>query len=400
MPTRALTVAAVERIKPPSQGQADWFDKGLPGLALRVSYGGAKTWVYFYRLHGRLRRLTLGRAPAMSLAEARDAWRDARKAVAKGENPARKTAPDSFAAVADEWLKRDQVHKRSAAEVKRVIERDVKPAWDGRLIATLSRRDVIDLVDSVVDRGAVTMARRLHAHLHRLFRWSVGRGILTVNPMTDLPKPGKAVKRDRVLVDAELAAVWKAADIVGWPFGPAVQLLILTAARRDEIGALSWSEVDGVTIELSGARTKNGEPHTIPLSTTAARLIELLPRIGGGDLVFTTNGETPVSGWSKAKSSLDDAAAKLYGRALPAWRLHDLRRTTATGMQRIGISLQVVEAILGHVGGSRAGVAGVYQRHTFDVEKRTALEAWAHEVERVVGGKSGDVIPMTRPPRS
>ena len=218
--------------------------------------------------------------------------------------------------------------------------------------------------------------------------------------MTDLPKPGKAVKRDRVLVDAELAAVWKAADIVGWPFGPAVQLLILTAARRDEIGALSRSEVDGVTIELSGARTKNGEPHTIPLSTTAARLIESLPRIGGGDLVFTTNGETPVSGWSKAKSSLDDAAAKLYGRALPAWRLHDLRRTTATGMQRIGISLQVVEAILGHVGGSRAGVAGVYQRHTFDVEKRTALEAWAHEVERVVGGKSGDVIPMTRPPRS
>ncbi|HWS08534.1 MAG TPA: Arm DNA-binding domain-containing protein, partial [Xanthobacteraceae bacterium] len=210
MPTRALTVAAVERIKPPSQGQADWFDKGFPGLALRVSYGGAKTWVYFYRLHGRLRRLTLGRAPAMSLAEVRDAWRDVRKAVAKGENPARKPAPDSFSAVADEWLKRDQVHKRSAAEVKRVIERDVKPAWDGRLIATLSRRDVIDLIDGVVDRGAVTMARRLHAHLHRLFRWSVGRGILAVNPMTDLPKPGKAVKRDRVLVDAELAAVWKA----------------------------------------------------------------------------------------------------------------------------------------------------------------------------------------------
>jgi integrase len=304
--------------------------------------------------------------------------------------------PDSFSAVADEWLKRDQVHKRSAAEVKRVIERDVKPAWDGRLIATLSRRDVIDLIDGVVDRGAVTMARRLHAHLHRLFRWSVGRGILAVNPMTDLPKPGKAVKRDRVLVDAELAAVWKAADKVGWPFGPPVQLLILTAARRDEIGALCRSEIDGATIELSGERTKNGEPHTIPLSTTAAQLIESLPRIGPGDLVFTTNGKTAVSGWSKAKSSLDDAATKLYGRALPAWRLHDLRRTTATGMQRIGISLQVVEAILGHVGGSRAGVAGVYQRHSFDVEKRIALEAWAHEVERIVSGKQAAIVAMVR----
>jgi integrase len=112
--------------------------------------------------------------------------------------------------------------------------------------------------------------------------------------------------------------------------------------------------------------------------------------------VFTTNGETPVSGWSKAKSSLDDAAAKLYGRALPAWRLHDLRRTTATGMQRIGISLQVVEAILGHVGGSRAGVAGVYQRHSFDVEKRIALEAWAHEVERIVSGKQAAIVAMVR----
>src|SRR5262252_4074301 len=146
MPTRALTVASVARIKPPKAGQVDYFDKGFPGLALRVSYGGGKAWVYLYRLHGgKLRRLTLGRYPGMELADARTAWQEARKAVGKGESPARRNPAlaDSFAAVADEWLRRDQAHNRSCNEVKRVIERDVKPEWDGRLIATINRRDVL-----------------------------------------------------------------------------------------------------------------------------------------------------------------------------------------------------------------------------------------------------------------
>ena len=129
--------------------------------------------------------------------------------------------------------------------------------------------------------------------------------------MTDLPKPGAAVKRDRVLSDAELALVWRAAVDTEWPFGPAIRLLILTAARRDEIGSLRWSEIDGDTIRLEGDRTKNGEPRTIPLSPQAAALIEGLPRIAGSEFVFTTTGRTAVSGWSKAKESLDEAVAKL-----------------------------------------------------------------------------------------
>jgi integrase len=400
MPTRSLTVAAVERIKPPAEGQADYFDKGYPGLALRVSYGGTKSWVYFYRLHsGKLRRLTLGRFPAMELADARSAWQDARKAVGKGENPARRKASvaDSFAAVADEWLKRDQAHNRSHGEVKRVLDRDVKPAWDGRMIASITRRDVLELIDGIADRGAVTMARRTHAHLHRLFRWSVGRGIIAANPMADLPKPGAPVARDRVLTDSELAVVWKAVSQTEWPFGPLFQLLILTGARREEIGALRWSEIQGDKIELEGARTKNGKPHTIPLSTLAGELIEKLPRIGKSEFAFTTTGETPVSGWSKAKALLDKEAAKInHSRALPGWHIHDLRRTVATGMQRLGISLQVVEALLGHVSGSRAGVVGVYQRHTYDAEKQGALEAWAQHVASIVSDKPTKVIPLRR----
>jgi integrase len=400
MPRRSLTVAAVARIKPPPQGQAEYFDRGYPGLALRVSYGGSKSWVYFYRLHGgKLRRLTLGRFPGMELADARTAWQDARKAVGQGENPARRkpAAADSFGAAADEWLKRDQAHNRSHGEVKRVLERDVKPAWDGRVIASITRRDVLELIDSIADRGAVTYARRVQAHLHRLFRWSVGRGIIDSNPAADLPKPGAVVKRDRVLADAELAAVWKAASATEWPFGALFRLLILTGARREEIGALRWSEIQDDKIELEGARTKNGRPHTIPLSTTATALIEKLPRIDKSEYVFTTTGETPVSGWSKAKALLDEHATKINDkRALPGWRLHDLRRTVATGMQRLGISLPVVEAVLGHVSGSRAGIVGVYQRHTYDAEKKAALEAWTQYVASLVSETPAKVIPLRR----
>lgn len=175
MPTRSLTAAAAERIKPPSAGQADHFDKGFPGLALRVSYGGAKTWVHFYRQHGKLRRLTLGRWPSMDLAAARDAWRNARKLVDAGENPAgaRPVVSDSFAAVAAEWIKRDQMKNRSVDNVRSIVERYMLPAWRDRPIATIRRRDVIELIDSVADRGYLTMAHRLHSHLHRFFdgRW-------------------------------------------------------------------------------------------------------------------------------------------------------------------------------------------------------------------------------------
>jgi integrase len=393
MPIRALTVASVARVKPPKTGQADYFDQGFPGLALRVSYGGARAWVFFYRLHGKQRRMSLGRFPAMSLIEAREAWRAARLAVSQGESPThiRPATADSFAAIAAEWLDRDQAKNRSAAEVRRAIEHDVMPKWTDRPIDTIARRDVLELIDGVADRGAVTMARRLHAHLHRLFKWAVGRGIIEANPMADLPKPGEAVERDRVLTDVELAAVWKAAEKTTWPFGPAVRLLALTLARREEISALRWSEIHGDEIRLPGERSKTGEPRTIPLAPAAVELIGTLPRIG--DHVFTTNGTAAVSGWSKAKRALDAKTAEIHGRPLAPWRIHDLRRTGATGLQRLGVALQVIESILGHVGGSRAGIVGVYQRHRFAAEQRVALEAWSHEVERIVAGQDHAFAP-------
>ena len=395
MPKRALTAASVERLKPPPQGQIDVFDQGYPGLALRISYGGGKTWVFFYRIGGRLRRMGLGTYPAVSLSEAREAWRGARQEVAQGRDPSqsrkRERPATNFAAVAEEWLRRDQSKNRSHANVVRILNKDVIPVWGHLAIQDIGRRDVLDLIDGIADRGAVSMARQVHAHVHRLFRWCVGRGIIETSPMADLPKPGTKVARDRVLTDAELVAVWKGCDQLGWPFGIIFQLLLLTGARREEIGGLRWSEIsdadDAPEIKLEGARTKSGEPHVIPISKLVAVSIGMAPHIANSDFVFTTNGKTPVSGWSRAKVRLDKLVP------LDPWTIHDLRRTVATGMQKLGVGLQVVEAILGHVSGSRAGVVGIYQRHTYDAEKRAALNAWAAHVSALLEGrKPGKVL--------
>jgi integrase len=389
-----LTDAAVKRLKAPAEGQQDHFDSGYPGLALRVSYGGRKAWVYFYRYGGKLRRMTLGAYPAESLADAREAWRKAKACRDAGRDPAterkRETGATDFEGVLEEWLRRDQGGNRSKDAVKRLIDKDATPAWKGRDVSTIGRRDVLDVIDSVVDRGSPVTARRLHAHLHRLFRWAVGRGIIESNPMADLPKPGSETKRERVLTDAELKAVWLAAAEIGWPFGPAEQLLILTGARRSEIGGLRWAEIDlsAKSISLRGDRTKGGQPRTIPLSKPALAIIKGLPKVQDSNFVFTTNGKTPISGWSKAKASLKVELSE-------PWTFHDLRRTCATGLQRLGVSLQVIEAVLGHVSGSRAGVVGIYQRHSFDKEKAAALEAWAAHVMALVEGKRpGKVVAM------
>jgi integrase len=399
MPRIKFTDAAINRLKPPAGGQVDYFDIAYPALALRVTANDVRSWVYFGRVHGKIKRATLGRYPDLSLLKARQKAGETADAMRRGVDPAAakraaRTAPrDSFEAIADEWLKRDQASNRSYAEVKRTIDRDVKPVWRDRPIKSITRRDVRDLIDGIADRGVVTLARRVHSYLHRMFRWCVGRDLLESNPAADLPKPGAELKRDRVLTDDELRKIWNAAESIGWPFGPAARLLILTGARREEISAMRWNEIKGDRIELKGNRTKNGEPHTIPMSAQTGALIEALPTIGNSEFVFTTTGETAISGWSRAKELLDAAIENADGKPLDAWRLHDLRRTVATGLQRLGIALQVIEAVLGHVGGSRAGIVGVYQRHSFDDEKRAALEAWGQHVKQAMskGGRGATV---------
>ena len=388
---KALTTLGVSREKPPKKGQKEIFDKGYPGLCLRVSYGGQKSWSYFFRLNGNLHRMGLGQYPSTSLSEARDAWREARDTVAKGQDPRRKKEASTGDVTAEvrKWLDRELSKKKSFRQVERLMEREVIAAWGERPIKSITRGDVRDLIDGIVDRDAVVMARVVHGYVFQFFKWCVGRGDLEVNPAADLPKPGSAPERDRVLEDDELAAIWGAAESIGWPFGTAIQLMILTGARRGEISGLEWSQVKPDRIELSASSTKKQRAHLIPLSSGAVALLEAVPRVAGSPFVFTTTGRVPIAGWDPVKNRLD----KLSG--VTDWRIHDLRRTVATGLERLGTPLAVTEAVLGHVSGSKRGVIGVYQRHDYANEKRSALEAWGSYVTTAVEGRElGKVLPL------
>jgi integrase len=212
--------------------------------------------------------------------------------------------------------------------------------------------------------------------------------------------PATEQSRDRVLSDEELALVWQGTDDLGWPFGPLFKLLLLTGQRRAEVAAMRWSEVDLVAKlwTLPKERVKNGTEHVVPLSTVAISILERLPRVKG-DFVFTVTGTTSVSGFARAKSRIDAFMTARAGQAaaesLPHWTLHDLRRTAASGMARLGISLPTIEKVLNHTSGSFAGIVGVYQRHSFADEKRAALEAWGGYVEGLMNERvSHNILPL------
>ena len=201
--------------------------------------------------------------------------------------------------------------------------KELLPHWGTRRIDEIGPRDILDLIDRIVDRGHVTMARRVQAYVHRLFKWSKGRHIIEVNPAADLPKPGAEVRRDRVLTDDELKSVWLASSQVGWPYGNVVKLLIFTGARREEIGQLRWSEVGDESIRLKGARTKNGEPHEIPLSAEAGAILAASPRIAGSELVFTSNNRLTSwprrsNGSTRSQRSLGGASTTCAAPSAPA----------------------------------------------------------------------------------
>jgi integrase len=259
-----------------------------------------------------------------------------------------------------------------------------------------------------------------------MLNWAAGRDIIEANPAAFVEKPGDEIKRDRVLSNAELGAVWRASGTAGFPFGDGIRLLILTLGHRDEIFRLSEPEVevaeDGATIRLPAERVKNAEGRDIPLSAPALTILAGLPEIEAGEdkdgveqvrYLLSLNSAKPYSNFGWAKANLDRLIARANavsrlgrdleeneepapGDWLPDWRLHDIRRTGATGLQQLGFRLEVVEATLGHIAGSRAGVAGVYQRHRFAAEVRQALDAWGRHIEALVSGERDNVIPMTR----
>ena len=402
MPSTKLTELSIAKMRPPKAGRVEWFDTLLPGFGLRITARGAKSWVLMTRVHGKQRRITLGRYPVKGLAEAREAAREALRDAQAGRTPAgarerRKAVDgDTVAAVLAEFIARDQRAKgrRSWRQVEQVLSRELTAAgWMDRQVATIAKRDVIRLLDEIMDRGASYMANRMLAHVRRMFAWAVERGILEVSPAAGVRAPGETKSRDRVLTPAELAAIWHGCDGLGWPFGPLVRLLVVTGQRRDEVAHMAWADLDlkRRLWTLPRELTKADRVHEVPLSALALEIIESLPRLGDG-LVFPANRAEgparPVSGFSNAKAKLD----QLSGAT--GWRLHDLRRTAASTMAQLGHAPHVVSAVLNHAPASTQGITAVYNRHRYGDEKRAALDAWGREVERIIGRGEAKVVTL------
>jgi integrase len=425
------------------------FDDAQRGLAVRVTASGGRTYLCQYTLHGHKWRVPLGACSAVALYKAREAAAAIMGDVAKGRNPAadRKDAAAAERArrtrnrltlrvLIEDWNRLHLAGRRPryAAEAVRALHYAFADHLDDAA-EDLDRAAVVRALDALTRRrrrkdgnGAEkpkgsAMTGRTAAYGRAAFAWAVKRSAVRVNPFADLAVDKSIAKRERVLSDQEIAEIWRAAGGATLPFGTIIRLLLVTGQRRGEVSGIAWDEIseDLATWTLPGKRTKNGAAHSVPLSAPArALLTALLPenanqakrvlsdRRATGALVLPGAVGTPFAGWSKAKRALDNAIMDARSKAatsagsspapLIPWSVHDLRRTVATGLQRLGVRLEVTEAVLNHISGSRGGIAGVYQRHDWATEKCAALDAWAAHVVSVIKGQitGGNVVALAR----
>jgi integrase len=458
MPKVTLTDAAVQRYKAPPGARVNYFDASLPGFALRVSgppkakpgkpqptAGGKKAWIFYYRHDGAQKMLTFKPGyPALGLADARLKAHEALKVLKGGNDPAvyekqeseaakrqeKEKARYAVEAVVDEFIKRHLQAKRRApryiAETRRLFDLHVLPRWRGRPLAEITRRDVIELLDEIADgkgvgdadadgkaakkekrrAGGPIAANRTRAAISALCNFAIRRSIIEASPAALTERPSAETKRERTLDDREIVLMWRAAESLVYPFSQFFRLALALGQRRDEIAGMTWDELD-LSAErwtLAGARTKGGQPHAVPLSPLALRLIAECLRHGRH--VLTTGrrrdaapgaGDAPISGFSKAKAVLDEKIAELAAaageEAPPPWTIHDLRRTCRTGLSSLGVLPVVAELVIGH---RQQGIAAVYDLHRYDKEKRQALDAWARHLEALLSPPGGNVVPLRR----
>jgi integrase len=381
-----LTQTAVAKLTS-SKADEIFFDDDLPRFGVRLREGGSRKYVVHYRQAGIQRRHTIGPTATMTLEEARKRARKILVAVDDGRDPAAEKETKAaaaaliFASVVADYLKvraRD-MRSGSLSEATRHLTAVWRPLHK-LPIGGVSRAIVASHLRRIAEESGPVAANRARSALSAFYAWCIGEGLAETNPVIGTNKSTEKA-RDRVLTDAELAAIWKAAP--DNDYGAIVKLLMLTGQRREEIGGLRWSEVYEKTICLPAERAKNGREHVVPLSDAAASI--LAGCIRHGDHVFGRR-QAGFGGWSKAKSELDESCG------VKDWVVHDIRRTVATRMADIGIQPHIIEAVLNHVSGHKAGVAGIYNRSTYATEKRDALERWANHVAVAIAQATGDNV--------
>ena len=392
-----LTDLSISRLKP-TKADAVYYDDDLPGFGLRIREGGSRNYVVRYRLGGFERRYTIGSASVLSLDEARKKARRALVAIDEGKDPtadkANKRAAASLllSSVANDYLEAITLKPRSRVECTRHLTKAWKPLH-GLAVGAVSRSTVAARLREIAKDSGPVAANRARATLSAMYAWAIGEGLCETNPVDGTDKADEGKSRDRVLSDAELAAIWNASTDTD--YGRIVKLLMLTAQRRDEIASLRWTEIEGETdpamIALPAERTKNSRAHDVPLSAAAMDVLASVVVRNGRDLMFG-EGEGGYSGWSRSKERLDEK----LGKAVKPWTLHDLRRTAATRMADIGVQPHVIEAVLNHVSGHKGGVAGIYNRSIYAAEKRAALDLWASHVMVAVAQAKGANVTRLR----
>jgi integrase len=397
-----LTAIGVRSARPKHAHRATEIAAG-GGLYLVIQPNGNKSWTLRYRHQGRPRNLRLGDAAiddasdGFTLAAARSRAAEARVTLERGIDPAERQAParaDRVEALVEQFIElhvRRKTRPGSARRTEGLFRNYVLPAWRGRMIGEIRRRDVIDLVDKAAAKRPIA-SNRLLAALSMFDGWLLSRDVIPVSFTRGVKRPTKEIARDRVLDNAELAALWRATAGTD-PSLRAIRLMILTGARRSEVAHMTKSEIDSEAREwtIPAARAKNGLACTLPLSEQAWQVLTSVPPIAGTDLVFTY-GRVPINNWDQLKQRLSAAA----GIDPKSWRIHDLRRTTATGMQKLGTRIEVIEQALNHTGGSRAGVTGTYQKHDYRTEVGIALAAWGDRVEQLASGAPAKVLKLPR----
>lgn len=401
--SKHLTDPGIEKIgRAPKGKRVERFDAGAPGLCLRVTDKGIKSWSVYYRLGKKHLRITIGPWPTVGVAEAREEARDVKAQAKAGIDPkkareagkfdadaeAEAAASKNFGPVAERYIKRECSKLKRGSEIESIIRRELLPAWKDSPMDELRRGDLTELTDALIDDERPMAAHKLHEVTKRVFNWAVDRGDLEASPFAAMKAPVTKTARGRVLTHDEIRALWPTWEAMGYPFGPMYQLLLLTGQRLTEVAGMRWREIDleKGAWTIPAERSKSKREHIVPLADSAIAILGTLPRFLAGDHAFTTTeGQRPVSGFSKAKDRAD-TMSKITG-----WRAHDLRRTVRTGLARLGVPEIVGERVLNHL---PRGLSRIYNVHEYLDEKRGALAKWSVELESIKSPPPENVIPL------
>ncbi|HEX5182070.1 MAG TPA: tyrosine-type recombinase/integrase [Allosphingosinicella sp.] len=390
-----LTDAKIRDLRRPKSGQIEVRDKSVPGLRVRIGTSGTKSFVLLKRVAGKSRNIAIGRfSERFGLAEARKKARQILSDIELKADPLaalplprRRSAASLTVNALWPEFKASKAHLRSIGEIERVFKRHILPEFGDRAADKITRSEITRLIDEIA-RSAPVMARNTLGYLSSFYGWAMPRlDHLQANPCRDAGRPRAPKPRERVLSEEEVGALWHVLEGEGKPFGPALKLLLLTGQRRNEVFDADRAEFDvrAKLWTISRERAKNGATHLVPLSSSALAIVKELLKDQRSEKLLPARGNWDMSpsGFSKAMRRIRESLEEEIGRPVPHWTLHDLRRTLATGLQRLGVRLEVTEAVLNHLSGSRSGIVGVYQRHNYFHEKKAALAAWEREVKRL-----------------